>query len=129
MQPSKDAPNAAATGSSCRPVSCRRMSARAQEFRKRFFPAARARDWQDWRWQMRQRIHDLPTLERILTLSSDERGAVLRHQGTLPVGITPYYASLLDPDNPLQPLRRSVVPVNDEYIRLPGETTDPLAED
>ena len=129
MQPSKDTPKAAAPVASCRSASSHRMSPHAQEFRKRFFPAARARDWQDWRWQMRHRIQDLPALERILKLSSDERSAILRHQGTLPVGITPYYASLLDPDNPLQPLRRSVVPVNDEYIQLPGETTDPLAED
>jgi lysine 2,3-aminomutase len=112
-----------------RPVSQLVISARARAFRKRFFPTARAHDWNDWRWQLRHRIKDLDTLARILRLSDDERTAIARHQGPLPVGITPYYASLLDPDDPHQPLRYSVVPVNGEYVRTPGETEDPLSED
>jgi hypothetical protein len=43
--------------------------------------------------------------------------------------ITPYYASLLDPDDPLQPIRRSVVPVKDEYNYSPFEADDPLGEE
>jgi lysine 2,3-aminomutase len=97
------------------------ISAWAHAFRKRFFPAARAHDWNDWRWQLRHRIRDLPTLARILRLSDDERTAIARHRGALPVGITPYYASLLDSEDPQQPLRYSVVPVNGEYGRTPGE--------
>src|SRR5437016_762511 len=112
-----------------RPTSRLVISARAQAFRKRFFPTARAYDWNDWRWQLRHRIKDLDTLARILRLSEDERTAIARHQGSLPVGITPYYASLLDPEDPQQPLRYSVVPVNGEYVRTPGETADPLSED
>src|SRR5215813_9089174 len=105
------------------------ISSRARAFRKRFFPTASANDWNDWRWQLRHRIKDLDTLARILRLSDDERTAIARHQGPLPVGITPYYASLLDSDDPHQPLRYSVVPVNGEYVRTAGETEDPLSED
>jgi lysine 2,3-aminomutase len=112
-----------------RPVSRLVISARAHAFRKRFFPTARTHDWQDWRWQLRHRLKDLDALARIIRLSDDERTAIARHQGSLPVGITPYYASLLDPDDPHQPLRYSVVPVNGEYVRAPGETEDPLSED
>jgi len=104
------------------------ISARAHAFRKRFFPTVRAHDWQDWRWQLRHRLKDLDALARIVRLSDDERTAIARHQGPLPVGITPYYASLLDPDNPHHPLRYSVVPVNSEYVRTPGEAEDPLSE-
>jgi lysine 2,3-aminomutase len=112
-----------------RPVSRLVISARAHAFRKRFFPTAQAHDWNDWRWQLRHRIKDLDTLARILCLSDDERTAIARRQGALPVGITPYYASLLDSEDPHQPLRYSVVPVNGEYVRSPGESEDPLSED
>jgi lysine 2,3-aminomutase len=54
---------------------------------------------------------------------------VARHQGSLPVGITPYYASLLDRENPDDPLRRTHIPVGQEYLRTPGEADDPLGED
>lgn len=65
----------------------------------------------------------------MIELSSDEIEAIRRHTGSLPVGITPYYASLLDPANPLQPLRRSVIPVTNEFLRTPDEADDPLGED
>jgi lysine 2,3-aminomutase len=106
-----------------------KLSPRTRAFRKRYFPTVSDHEWHDWRWQLRHRIKDLQALEGILRLSDDERCAILRHQGSLPLGITPYYASLLDSDNPYQPLRLTVVPVNGEYIRMPGETGDPLGED
>jgi lysine 2,3-aminomutase len=105
------------------------VNPRTRAFWKRFFPTATAQDWHDWRWQLRQRIKQLAALERLLPLSADERHAIARHQGALPVGITPYYASLLDPADATQPLRRTVVPVGGEYVRLPGEAEDPLGED
>ena len=53
----------------------------------------------------------------------------MHHSGALPVSITPYYASLLDPDDPSDPLRRCVVPVVDECLHTEGEEEDPLCED
>ena len=47
----------------------------------------------------------------------------------LPVGVTPYYMSLIDPDDPQQPLRKTVVPTTAEFTRMPGEADDPLGED
>jgi lysine 2,3-aminomutase len=47
----------------------------------------------------------------------------------LPIGVTPYYMSLLDPENPQQPLRRTVVPTEGEFARTQGEADDPLGED
>ena len=105
------------------------ISATRTEFRKRFFPDVTFRQWNDWKWQLRSRLKDDAALERLIRLSEDERSAIRRHQGSLPVAITPYYASLLDPDDPLQPLRRSVVMVGDEYLDSPGEAADPLNED
>ena len=62
-------------------------------------------------------------------LSKDERAAALQHKGSLPVGITPYYASLMAHADASEPLRRTHIMVNDEYVRLPGEEDDPLGED
>lgn len=49
--------------------------------------------------------------------------------GSLPVGITPYYASLMGRDDPAEPLRRTHIPVGAEFLRMPGEADDPLGED
>ncbi len=105
------------------------QSERARAFRRRHFPDASSDEWNDWRWQLRHRIRDLGGLTRIFRLSDDERAAVTRHQGPLPVGITPYYASLFSADDPQQALRRTHIPVGDEYLRLSGESDDPLGED
>lgn len=105
------------------------VSPRSDAFRRRFYPQSTLRDWNDWRWQNRYRVRTLADLERMLHLTPDEREAIQQHQGALPVGITPYYASLLDPDKPAQALRRTVVPVLDEYQRSRGESDDPLGED
>jgi len=105
------------------------ISSQSQRFRKHFYPDTSDLQWNDWRWQIRNRIKNLAQLERIIHLSSDERGAILRYSGAMPVSITPYYASLIDPENSQQPLRRSVVMVNDEYPVSPEESIDPLAED
>lgn len=106
-----------------------RSNPRSREFRRRMFPEATLADWNDWRWQLKNRIRDIDTLARVIRLSESERESILRHSGPLPVGITPYYASLLDPSDPEQPLRRTVVPVMGEYLRVPGEADDPLSED
>jgi len=98
-------------------------------FLKRFYPEATAQEWNDWRWQARNRIRTLAQLERVFALSPDERAAVARLAGGLPVGITPYYASLMGRDDPQEPLRRTHIPVGDEFVRAPGEADDPLGED
>jgi len=104
-------------------------SERSRAFRRKFFADASAADWNDWRWQLQHRIRDLRQLSKFIRLSDDEHSAVARHTGPLPVGITPYYASLLSEDDPAQPLRRTHIPVNGEYLRTPGEADDPLGED
>jgi lysine 2,3-aminomutase len=105
------------------------VSERSEAFHARFYPEATAAEWCDWRWQLRHRIRTLEDLERIVHLTTDERTAVLRHRGSLPVSITPYYASLIDPHDASQPLRRTMIPVTDEYLGSPGEAEDPLGED
>jgi lysine 2,3-aminomutase len=105
------------------------VSRATRVFRARHFPQAIDREWNDWRWQMRHRITSIEALARVLWLSPDERDAVGRRSGPLPLALTPYYASLLSPQDPSQPLRRTVIPVGDEYLRTSGEAPDPLGED
>jgi lysine 2,3-aminomutase len=104
-------------------------SPRSRIFRTRHYPEITRLEWFDWHWQLRNAIRDVDTLSQILNLSDNERQAMMHHSGALPVSITPYYASLLDPDDPSDPLRRCVVPVVDECLHTAGEEEDPLCED
>ncbi len=98
-------------------------------FRRRHFLDATARQWNDWHWQARNAVRDLEGLERVLVLSDDERSAVVQLGARIPLAVTPYYLSLLDPSDPDQPLRRSVIPRCSEFIQAPGEYVDPLGEE
>ena len=98
-------------------------------FRKAFYAQVSDKDWNDWHWQIRNRVRLLPQVERILELSDQEREAFVQGGQMLPIGITPYYASLLDRTDADQPLRRTVMPSPGEFVRAPGEADDPLGED
>lgn len=111
------------------PVRRPRGNPQSRAFRRAFFPGVSDKEWNDWRWQSRHRIRTLDKLEQMLVLSDDERQALVQGGSMLPVGITPYYMSLLDRNDPSQPLRRTVVPTTSEFQRTPGEADDPLGED
>ena len=98
-------------------------------FRKRYFPQATEENWNDWHWQLRHRITTLKQLETIFQLSDNERKGFQFQNVTLPLAITPYYASLIDPDDPNQAIRRGMIPVAGELLVSPGEARDPLGED
>ena len=104
-------------------------SSESEDFRKAFFRDSTKNEWNDWHWQLRNRIRRIEQLSAFAKLTMDEIIAILRHQGSLPLSITPYYAGLINPHDPSQPLRRTVVPVTAEYARSPGEAVDPLDED
>ncbi|MFZ5766636.1 MAG: KamA family radical SAM protein [Thermodesulfobacteriota bacterium] len=102
---------------------------RVRAFRRRHFPTTTDAEWNDWRWQLRHRITSSEQLDGIIYLTDSERQALQRHSATLPFAITPYYASLVSPDDPRDPLRRAVVPVTAELLVSGGESHDPLGED
>jgi len=102
---------------------------RTEAFRARAFPDIADDDWNDWTWQLRSRLRTLRDLELVFVLDEDERKTIERIGGRLPVGITPYYASLISPDDPADPLRKTMIPVGGELIRGAGEALDPLDED
>ncbi|MBF0525670.1 MAG: KamA family radical SAM protein [Deltaproteobacteria bacterium] len=106
-----------------------RFGSEARKFRRRFFPTATQADWNDWHWQIQHRITGLAQLSRIIRLSPEERAAMDGSGQRLSLNITPQYLSLVDPDDPDQPIRRCVVPVVNEHIAGPGESDDPLSEE
>jgi lysine 2,3-aminomutase len=83
--------------------------------------------WRDWTWQMRQRIRDAEALERWVRPTQDERRAIAELGERFRFVITPYYASLMDPEDPDCPIRRQVVPQSAE-ARDPSGLADPLEE-
>src|SRR5580692_3187261 len=105
------------------------VSQSLRAFYRRFWPGTGPAEWNDWRWQMRARIRTLEELARVFRLSEDEYAAVAKHQGPLPVGITPYYTSLMGLTDAREPLRRTHIMTAEENVTLPGETDDPLGED
>ena len=84
--------------------------------------------WNDWRWQLSHRLNSVEDFEKILTLTESEKTA-LSQKGLFRVDITPYFASLIDPDNPLDPIRKQIIPTAGEISPFTGEMEDSLAED
>ena len=101
----------------------------SRAFMKRFYPDATPAEWNDWTWQFRNRIVSLGELAGMIRLSGEEMASFEGREGKLPLSITPYYMSLVHPRNPLQPLRRTVIPTGFETIASSGEADDPLGED
>lgn len=104
--------------------------------RARFAPGPRGpwRDvpdalWNDWHWQQRERVTRLDQLEQVVHVTPDERRAVVETAAEFQMGITPYYAALMDPDDPSCPVRLQSVPTMDETVVGAADLEDPLAEE
>jgi len=92
------------------------------------FPGTSISEWNNWRWQIQNSYTSYSQLKTILHLSDDEVKPT-DNGFNLPIRITPYYASLLNPCDPSQALRKTVVPVFDELITSSDEKADPLGEE
>jgi lysine 2,3-aminomutase len=96
-------------------------------------PAARfgasEADWRDWRWQLRNALTDADELARLVPLTDAERRGLALAEGHARVAVTPYYASLMDPEHPSCPVRIQAIPTAAERERSPGDLRDPLGED
>ncbi|MBX7214641.1 MAG: lysine 2,3-aminomutase [Thermoflexales bacterium] len=84
--------------------------------------------WNDWRWQLSHRLNSVDELSQIIRLTPDEIQG-LRAEGKFRVDITPYFASLIDPDDPECPIRQQVIPHARELVAFEGIMTDSLSED
>jgi lysine 2,3-aminomutase len=85
--------------------------------------------WNDWHWQQRERVTDLARLERVVNVTPEERRAAIETEAEFQMGITPYYAALMDPDDPHCPIRLQSVPTMEETFVAAADLEDPLAEE
>jgi lysine 2,3-aminomutase len=86
-------------------------------------------EWNDWRWQIRNRLTSVDAIKRVVNLTDKEEEDIKRVVDCFRVGITPYYASRMDPDDPRCPVRMQAVPVLSETHKGENEMEDPLHED
>jgi lysine 2,3-aminomutase len=87
-------------------------------------------NWNDWRWQLKNRITSLPQLQRFLpTLTPEEHAGTLLANQKLALAITPYFFNLIDAGDENCPIRRQVVPRIEETHAAPWEMSDPCGED
>ncbi|MGV9263400.1 arginine 2,3-aminomutase [Kitasatospora sp. NPDC003701] len=85
-------------------------------------------DWDDWRWHMRRRITSVDKARQWINLSTDEEKAIAGVAGKYRWSVTPYYASLMDPDDPGCPVRLQAVPALGELMEFPGAEVDPVGD-
>ncbi|MCU0484766.1 MAG: lysine 2,3-aminomutase [Anaerolineales bacterium] len=84
--------------------------------------------WNNWRWQLSNRINSIEEFEKVLPLTDGEHQA-LSAPGLFRVDITPYFISLINPDDPDDPVRRQIVPTAKELVPFTAMMEDSLAED
>ena len=85
--------------------------------------------WNDWHWQYRNRIMSADELSKYLDLTEKEREGIDKCLSSYRMAITPYYLSLIDPDDPYDPIRRQAVPSVEELYIAPEDQRDPLHEE
>ena len=101
----------------------------AVDRRKILFPEVSDEQWNDWKWQVKNRIETLEDLKKYIKLTAEEEEGVKKSLETLRMAITPYYLSLIDPDNPDCPIRKQAIPTGAETYRSAADLLDPLHED
>ncbi|WP_291566239.1 lysine 2,3-aminomutase [Clostridium sp. UBA2485] len=86
-------------------------------------------DWNDWRWQVRNRIETVEELKKYIPLTKEEEEGVAQCVKSLRMAITPYYLSLIDPNDPNDPVRKQAIPTALELKKANADLEDPLHED
>ena len=101
----------------------------AESRRYELFPNVTDEQWNDWKWQVKNRIETLEDLKKYVSLTPEEEEGVKKTLQTLRMAITPYYVSLIDPNNPECPVRKQAVPTGKETYQSPADLLDPLHAD
>ena len=97
--------------------------------RKELFPNVPDEQWNDWKWQVKNRVETLEDLQKYIPLTKEEEEGVRKTLQTLRMAITPYYLSLIDPNNPDCPIRKQAIPTGKETHQSAADLLDPLHED
>jgi len=87
-------------------------------------------DWNDWRWQLKNRITSLEQLQKLMpTLTPEEHAGTVLANSKLALAITPYFFNLIDPADENCPIRWQVIPRIEETSTAAWEMSDPCGED
>ncbi len=84
--------------------------------------------WNDWRWQMSNRLNTYDELAQVINLTDEEKAGI-QTEGLFRIDVTPYFASLIDPDDPTCPVRRQIIPLGREAKAFDAVMADSLSED
>ncbi|WP_133628328.1 glutamate 2,3-aminomutase [Fonticella tunisiensis] len=84
-------------------------------------------DWKDYKWQFKNRIMNVSVLSKILDLSDEEAEEISKVGKKFRWAVSPYYASLIDPQNMFDPIRLMSIPTHLE-LEESGES-DPMLEE
>ncbi len=84
--------------------------------------------WNDWKWHFRNRITTVDQLSQLVPLSIEEKAQIEMVCQRYPLAITPYYLSLINPDDPNDPVRKQAIPSILEISMSDIGMEDPLAE-
>ncbi len=93
------------------------------------FSAVSEDEWNDWHWQVRNRLDSADKIAEVIDITEEEKAEIEKVMHGFRVGITPYYASLMDRQDPNDPIRLQAVPRLAELHRGPADMVDPLHED
>ena len=94
-----------------------------------YWPAEAMEKWDDYKWQLRNRINSLNELEEHINLTQEERSGIILSGNRLAMSITPHFMNLVDKDDPNCPIRRQIIPRMEESLDDPLEMDDPCGED
>ncbi len=97
--------------------------------RKELFPNVTDEQWNDWKWQVKNRIETYEQLSKYFTFAPEEAEGIKKALAKFRMAITPYYLSLIDPNDPYDPIRRQAIPAGEECNIAPADLNDPLHED
>ncbi len=86
-------------------------------------------DWEDWRWQIKNRITKLDQIAEVVKLTPQEEEGIKSAKGRMAMAITPYWAALIDAEDANCPIRRQAIPTVNEFQVGPHEMVDPCGED
>ncbi len=85
-------------------------------------------DWLDWKAQLKHSYRTKADFTDFFKLSLEEEKGFLNGSSVFNIQSTPYYTSLADPKNPLDPIRRMILPRDEEILNLEMTQNDPLGE-
>ncbi len=94
---------------------------------KNYFKAS-DEEWENWHWQMKNRITDTAVLKELLPLEVSELDEIEKTGSKYRWAISPYYLSLIDPAARNDPVKLQCVPSISEYLDQ-GGYEDPMGEE